>query len=92
MDFQVECTADCGFFGSDDCNACSERERFVRMHMTGATSLAPMTSEQRQWCVDEADLAGEGRYPASKTHNLSDMDLAATVLAAWWDYVRSNCL
>ncbi|MBU1249469.1 MAG: hypothetical protein KKB70_12265 [Proteobacteria bacterium] len=51
-----------------------------------------MTAGERQWCIDEADRAGEGAYPPKDTQGLDDKALAKTVLMAWADYVSCNCL
>jgi hypothetical protein len=51
-----------------------------------------MTPEQRRWCIQEADSAGEGSWSEEELAKLNDQELARAVLQAWWDYVRSNCL
>ena len=73
-----------------DC-VCSDNERVIRAYADGL-DLPPMTTEQREWCIGEAERNGEGSYPREETERLNDKDLATAVLNAWWDYVRSNCL
>jgi hypothetical protein len=72
-------------------HACRENEAALR-HLAYYGFAEPMTPEQRAWCIDEADRAGEGTYRREDLEKLSDQELAKTVLQAWWDYVRSNCL
>ena len=53
-------------------------------------ALRPMSVTEREWCVDEADRAGEGFYKADELRALSDQDLACNVLHAWRMYVASQ--
>jgi hypothetical protein len=70
---------------------CGDEEKALR-HFSGRTwPHGPMTPEQRAWCIDEADRAGEGSFKREDLEQLTDRDLAADVLRAWTDYVRSNC-
>ena len=72
---------------------CGQNEIALRHYAYPETSILPaMTAEQREWCIKEAEHAGEGSYPRNETENLSDEELAKAVLKAWWDYVRSNVL
>jgi hypothetical protein len=71
---------------------CGPDERVLRAYARDESGLPPMTSEQREWCLEEADRAGEGAYPPEQAKNYSDKDLAHWVLNAWNDYVHSNCL
>lgn len=65
---------------------CTPDERVLRGYAyCGLTE--PMTSEQREWCYNEAESAGEGSYPREEAVVLSDCDLAKWVLHAWSDYV-----
>ncbi len=74
-----------------DC-LCGDQERALR-HITGGTwPHGPMTPEQRQWCIEEADRAAEGALKASELDLLPDADLARSVLFAWADYARSQGL
>lgn len=70
---------------------CDDKEIFVRYYALGPSTV-PMTAGERQWCIDEADRAGEGAYPPKDTQGLDDKALAKTVLMAWADYVSCNCL
>jgi hypothetical protein len=47
-----------------------------------------MTLEQRQWCIQEADSAGEGSWSEAELIKLNDQELANAVLRAWADYSR----
>lgn len=76
--------------GEDFNCVCGDRERVLRAFLGGA--MRPMTPAERQWCLEEADHAGEGAYPRAEAENYSDSALAERVLFAWADYVRSNCL
>lgn len=40
---------------------CSRDESTLRRYSAGE-ALRPMTADERAWCVDEADRAGEGYY------------------------------
>jgi hypothetical protein len=70
---------------------CGNNERVLRAYAKGE-DLPPMSEAQRIWCANEADYAGEGAYPRQEGIKLNDKDLAAWVLSAWNDYVRSNML
>lgn len=82
----VECST-CGA----NC-ACGDGERALRHIVNGTWPHGSMTAEQRAWCVEEADSAGEGAYKLSELEALNDQDLARTVLDAWTDYCRSQGL
>lgn len=69
---------------------CGDEERVLRAYSEGRY-IETMTKEQREWCLDEADHAGEGSYPKKEAEGLSDAMLAKWVLQAWSDYVRSHC-
>lgn len=71
---------------------CSPDERVIRAYIRGDASLPPMTAEEREWCLDEADRSGEGAYPREEAEGFTDQELAKRVLNAWNDYVRSNCM
>lgn len=73
-----------------DC-ICSHEERVLRAYSDGHL-FEPMTQEQREWCLDEADRAGEGSYPADEARGYDDAEHASRVLMAWNDYVKSNCV
>lgn len=68
---------------------CGPEEKILR-HYASGQNLRPMTAEEREWCVTEADQAGEGAYNREEMKNLSDRDLANTTLSAWSDYVKSH--
>lgn len=76
--------------GEDFNCACGDAERVLRAYLGGNMRL--MTLEEREWCLEEADHAGEGSYPRAEAEGFSDAELAARVIHAWSDYVRSNCL
>lgn len=75
--------------GYSDCS-CPQDERALRNISSGAWPHGPMTAEQRQWCVDEADRAAEGAMDTQVLSELPDRDLASDTLNAWWNYARSN--
>lgn len=92
MNFDIQCSSKCSFFGSYDCSMCSEKERFIRMHIAGGDEIPPMTKEQREFFAEDADHCGEGVYSSVDLLLLSDKDLAKCVMNAWALYVNSNCL
>lgn len=55
-------------------------------------TLRAMTPDERQWCIDEADRAGEGFYKSAELSAMDDQELAGAVLNAWHMYVQSNYL
>lgn len=71
---------------------CGDEERALRRIADGSWELGPMTQDQRQWSIDEANSAGEGSWSTPELEKLSDKELANAVISAWWDYVRSNCM
>jgi len=73
-----------------DC-VCGNSERVIRAYI-GGYAPSPMTPEQREWCIREADHAGEGYYTRGELTALDDKKLAYCVLNAWDMYVKSNCL
>lgn len=77
------------FEGEHDC-ICSDNERAMR-HYAYIGVDKPMTEEQREWCVEEADSAGEGYFSLEELNALDDQGLAHAVLQAWSMYVSSNC-
>lgn len=85
------CPTGCPWIGSDDCSMCAEHEQFIRHYMHGPV-LGPMTEEEREWCIEEADRSGEGSYPREETEGLSDQDLAKATYSAWREYVQCNCM
>lgn len=70
---------------------CTANERMIRRIIAG-DHKEPLTAEEREWLLDEADRAGEGSYPKEEARAHSDVDLARRTLDAWADYVRSNCM
>lgn len=70
---------------------CTREESTLRRYSAGET-LRPMTGDEREWCVDEADRAGEGYYNKAELSAMDDEALADAVLNAWNMYVQSNCL
>lgn len=70
---------------------CTADERMIRRIIAG-DHTEPLTNEQRQYLIEEADRAGEGAYPSEEAKGLTDVELAKWTLNAWSDYVRSNCL
>lgn len=72
-----------------DC-ICGDDERVLRAYAYGGYNDEPMTPEQREWCLEDADRAGEGSYPREEAEGLSDAELAKWTINAWNAYVRSN--
>lgn len=70
---------------------CSANERMIRRIIAG-DHTEPLTEEQREWLIDEAEHAGEGSCPREEAFGLSDVELSKRTINAWADYVRSNCL
>lgn len=70
---------------------CTADERMVRRIIAG-DHTEPLTDDQRQYLIEEADRAGEGSYPAEEAISMTDVELAKRTLNAWADYVQSNCL
>ena len=72
---------------------CIDAERALR-HYTYPDSmglkLPPMTSVQREWCLDEISQV-EG-YTRQDYDAATDRDLACGVLSAWADYCRDKGL
>jgi|GEM_PF-3202727 hypothetical protein len=68
---------------------CTQNEKAIR-HYASGTYTEPMTVEQREWCVREADWAGEGYYSEDELRSYSDKDLASAVLNAWNMYVQDH--
>lgn len=70
---------------------CTRDESTLRRYSAGE-ALRPMTADERAWCVDEADRAGEGCYSEPELIAMDDTTLADAVLNAWHMYVQSNCI
>jgi hypothetical protein len=49
-----------------------------------------MTEAEREWCVQEANWAGEGYYNRKELEDMDDRGLCASVLNAWSMYVQSH--
>lgn len=67
---------------------CGGEEAVLRMYTSG-NPPRPMTDEERSWCVDQADWAGQGQYTQEGLEELNDKDLAYTTLCAWSEYANS---
>lgn len=67
---------------------CSRDESTLRRYAAGE-QLRPMRKDEREWCVDQADYAGEGYYNQAKLETMSDQDLASATLNAWKMYASS---
>lgn len=79
---------ECGCFSAADAICvCPATERALR-HV--ARAGAPMTAEQREWCLMEID--GVEGYRRDDYVNESDPDVAHGVLNAWTDYCRDKGL
>lgn len=70
---------------------CSPKEMAVRRYADG-DDIRPMTAEERDDLVGDANRCGEGYYDCKELEALSDRDLASATLNAWRKYVQSNCL
>lgn len=72
---------------SDKNCVCSVDERVLRAYAEGRCHT-PMTTRQREWCLNEAEWAGMGSYPKDEAPG-NDKDLANWVLNAWNDYTKN---
>lgn len=68
---------------------CGETEKALRAWINNRAA-APMTKEQREWCLEEID--GVEGYERKTYENDSDAELAMGVLNAWTDYCRDKGL
>jgi hypothetical protein len=75
--------------GGGCCCVCTREESTLRQYSAGEI-LRPMTDDERAWCVNEADRAGEGYYSEPELTSMDDQALASAVLNAWNMYVQSN--
>ena len=80
------CSADP--YGEGGC-ACPTEERALRA-WKDSKPMPPMTSEQRDWCLNEIGQI-EG-YRREDHEQEADPDLARVVLNAWTDYCRDKGL
>jgi len=81
----------CGYYGppgSFPCE-CAPSERALRA-WSGGYAAAPMTVEQREWCLGEIGRV-EGWTASDHTAD-TDADLARNVMSAWTDYCRDKGL
>lgn len=85
------CPTACPWLGSPDCALCTESERFVRHYVHGPV-ICPMDELEREFCVVEADLCGEGMFSQDQLTAMNDQELAKSVMTAWSAYVSSNCV
>lgn len=83
------CPKECPYIGTDWCDLCTSIEIFIRYYIH-ATDPEPMTPEEREWCVKDADQSAEGALRVQDLIQLSDKDLAKAVLSSWQMYVTSN--
>ena len=67
---------------------CNRIEMVVRRYIDGG-DIRPMTNEEREFMIDEADRFGEGYYSQKELVVMNDQDLAASVLNAWNLYAQS---
>lgn len=70
---------------------CGIEERVIRAYSEGRYAV-PMTAEQREFCIWEADKCGEGMYSREELQGYSDQALASAVLDAWDAYCKSQGL
>lgn len=80
---EFEC---CGGMQCGEC-VCGDVERVLRNYAAGKIA-EPMTLPQREWCLAEAEAAGEGLFERKNGRKLSDVELAKWVLAAWGRYAE----
>lgn len=75
--------------GNDPC-ICGHAERVLRGYIAHNPSLSPMTTVQRDWCLDEiGSVEGHERHDYVE---YADDDLASATLSAWVDYCRDKGL
>lgn len=78
------------FAQCSDFIACNTAERALRRYVAG-DEMPPLTPEQREELLADADYCGEGSFPREEAKDFSDKDLAKWTLDAWLEYARSNC-
>lgn len=71
-----------------DMSTCNHTECVIHAYANN-TIKTPMTTQQRQWLVQEANKAGEGSFPPNIGYTLTDQKLAQWTLEAWLQYVQS---
>lgn len=87
QDIPIKCP--CGYDKTEHGCLCTFKEAMLHRYCSNEI-LRPMTAEEREWCVQEADWAGEGSYNKEELSAMTDKDLANSVLHAWLEYVRSH--
>lgn len=87
--FQAVDVGCCG--GNVEGCVCGHNERVLRSYVDHRRTV-PMTAEQREWCIEEADKCGEGMYSREQLEGYNDHDLAWTVIDAWHAYCQSQGL
>ncbi len=73
---------------TDGCR-CGEEERILRYYISNGLST-PMTDIQRDWCVKEANWAGEGYFTEEELFLMDDVKLCRSVIEAWTMYANSQ--
>jgi hypothetical protein len=69
---------------------CDESERVLRAYGYTSLQLPAMTSDQRQWCLDQIV---DGEFDTPENHlNDDDAHLARAVLDHWRDCARDKGL
>lgn len=68
---------------------CGNNERVIRA-IAGGLIDYKMLPEQRAWCIDQAEWAGEGYYRREELEAMTDQDLAQAVLDMWNEYVKTH--
>jgi hypothetical protein len=87
-DIPFQCCTFTPALAAEQC-VCNREEHALRRYSAGH-NIRPMTPEEREWCVYEADRAGEGYYNEDELEKMSDKELAYAVLNAWKMYVDSH--
>ncbi len=85
------CPTDCPWLNSTDCELCDEKERFIRHYIHGP-AVCQMDDYERSFCLIEANRCGEGMFNTAELDQMSDQELAKSVMTAWRAYVYSNCM
>jgi hypothetical protein len=88
--FNVELPCYCLFHVRRNEACICHPDECVLRHYAYTDYRVPMTQEQREWCIREADHAGEGYYSREELAGYKDKELDRAVLNAWNMYVQSQ--
>lgn len=81
----------CPCFGDPAECMCTPNEAGLRLYIAGK-GPAPMTPEQRKWCLSEIDRGTEYGYRREDYEAAPDAETAKAVLEVWVEYCRDKGL